>query len=100
MLYNKALVMSKEVSYSEARNNLASILDQVTDDCEVVIIKRRGHPPVAMIDAAELTSLMETEYLFRSPKNAERINKALKRAEAGTTKTTTVADLKKEFGVR
>lgn len=91
--------MSIEISYSEARNNLASILDQVTDDCEVVVIKRRGHEPVAMISAAELSSMMETEYLFRSPKNAERLTKALERAEAGTTEPTKLEDLKKEFGV-
>jgi antitoxin YefM len=92
--------MSIEVSYSEARNNLASILDQVTDDSEVVVIKRRGHAPVAMISADELSSLMETEYLFRSPKNAARLTKALKRAERGTTKPSTVDELKKEFGVK
>jgi antitoxin YefM len=92
--------MSTEVSYSEARNNLASILDQVTDDCEIVTIKRRGHKDVALISASELSSMMETEYLFRSPKNAKRLEKALKRAEAGTTKSTTLADLKKDFGVK
>lgn len=91
--------MSLEVSYSEARNNLASLMDRVTDDLEVVVIKRRGHKPVAMIDTAELSSLMETEYLFRSPKNAARLMKALERAEAGTTKPSTLEDLKKEFGV-
>jgi antitoxin YefM len=91
--------MSLEVSYSEARNNLASLMDQVTDDREVVVIKRRGHASVAMIDADELSSLLETEYLFRSPKNAERLTKALARAEAGTTKPTKLEDLKKEFGV-
>ncbi|HCA59801.1 MAG TPA: prevent-host-death protein, partial [Blastocatellia bacterium] len=46
--------MSIEVTYSEARNNLASILDQVTNDSEVVVIKRRGRSSVAMIDADEL----------------------------------------------
>lgn len=92
--------MSTEVSYSEARNNLASILDQVTDDCEIVTIKRRGHKDVALISASELSSILETEHLFRSPKNAKRLDKALKRAEAGTTKPTKLADLKKEFGVK
>ena len=92
--------MSVEISYSEARNNLASILDQVTNDCEVVTIKRRGHKDVALISADELSSMMETEYLFRSPKNAKRLEKALARAEAGTTKATTLAELKKEFGVK
>ncbi len=91
--------MSLEVSYSEARNNLASLLDQVIDDCEVVVIKRRGHASVAMIGADELSSLLETEYIFRSPKNAERLMKSLERAEAGTTKPTKLEDLKNEFGV-
>ncbi len=90
--------MSIEVSYSEARNNLASILDQVTDDSEVVVIKRRGHEPVAMISAAELSSLMETEYLFRSPKNAARLEKAIKRTLAGAGEKTRVEELREEFG--
>ncbi len=90
--------MPIEISYSEARNNLASILDQVTDDSEVVVIKRRGHSAVAMIDADELSAMMETEYLFRSPKNAERLMKALDRARKGGGKKMTIEELRKEFG--
>ena len=90
--------MPIEISYSEARNNLASILDQVTDDSEVVVIKRRGHSAVAMIDADELSAMMETEYLFRSPKNAERLMKALDRARKGGGKKMTIEKLRKEFG--
>lgn len=93
------LNMSIEISYSEARNNLASILDQVTDDCEVVVIKRRGHKKVAMIDADELSSLLETDYLFRSPKNAERLNRAIERTLAGEGEKITIEELRKEFGV-
>lgn len=91
--------MSLEVSYSEARSNLASLMDQVTDDCEVVVIKRRGHKKVAMIDADELSSLMETEHLFRSPKNAERLISALEETRNGGGEKITVEDLRKEFGV-
>ena len=90
--------MSTEVSYSEARNNLASILDQVTDDCEIVTIKRRGHKDVALISASELSSMMETEYLLRSPKNAKRLIRALKHAEEGRGEVVTVEELRKEFG--
>jgi antitoxin YefM len=90
--------MSLEVSYSEARNNLASLLDQVVDDCEVVVIKRRGRTPVAMIDAHELSSMMETEYLFRPPKNAERLINAIKQVDDGRGIVTTVDELRKEFG--
>ena len=90
--------MSLEVSYSEARGNLASLMDQVTDDCEVVVITRRGHKKVAMIDADELSSMMETDYLFRSPKNAERLMSAVNQVEAGGGEVTTIEQLRKEFG--
>ena len=90
--------MSLEVSYSEARSNLASLMDQVTDDLEVVVIKRRGHEPVAMISAAELSSMMETEYLFRSPKNAKRLMTAMNQVRAGGGERTTMDALRKEFG--
>jgi antitoxin YefM len=91
--------MSLEVSYSEARSKLASLMDQVTDDCEVVVITRRGHKKVAMIDADELSSLMETEHLFRSPKNAERLISALEETRSDGGEKITVDDLRKEFGV-
>jgi len=90
--------MSLEVSYSEARSNRASLMDQVTDDCEVVVIKRRGHKKVAMIDADELSSLLETEYLFRSPKNAKRLTQAIERTLAGGGEKITVEELRREFG--
>ena len=91
--------MSIEVSYSEARNNLASILDRVTDDNEVVVINRRGHEKVVMISADELSSVLESLYLLRSPKNAERLQTAIRRAETGKTKPSSIDDLRKEFGV-
>lgn len=91
--------MSLEISYSEARANLASILDQVVDNCEVVVIKRRGRSPVAMIDANELASMMESEHLFRSPKNAARLMSALEEVRSGGGEKVTVDGLRKEFGV-
>ena len=90
--------MSLEVSYSEARSNLASLMDQVTDDCEIVVIKRRGRTSVSMIDSDELASLMETEYLFRSPKNAARLNKAIEQTMAGEGEVISIEELRKEFG--
>ena len=72
--------MTIEFTYTNARKNLASLLDRVTKDREVVIIQRRGSEDVAMIAADELTSLTETAYLLRSPQNAERLLSALGRA--------------------
>jgi antitoxin YefM len=41
----------------------------------------------------------ETEHLLRSPKNAERLFKAIERAKAGAVKPQTVEELRKELGL-
>lgn len=69
--------MATETTYTALRENLASYLDRVTDDQEIVVVKRRGAPDVALIPADELSSLMETAYLLRSPKNAQRLMEAV-----------------------
>lgn len=75
-------------------------MDQVIEDREVVVINRRGRESVAMVSESELSSLLETAHLLSSPKNAARLLKALKRAEAGTTKPTSIEELKAEFGIK
>jgi len=72
--------MTIEFTYSSAREQLATLLDRVTKDHEIVIIQRRGKEGVAMIAANELASLTETAYILRSPQNAKRILSALARA--------------------
>jgi antitoxin YefM len=74
--------MSIQTTYTQARANLARLLDEVGENREVVIVNRRGKDDVAMISAAELTSLVETAHLLRSPKNAQRLLAALQRARA------------------
>ena len=66
-----------ETTYTYTRENLASLVDLTVNDKEIVIIKRRNSQSVALIAADELASLMETAYLLRSPKNAERLLQAL-----------------------
>ncbi len=52
--------MPAETSYTFLRENLANILDRVGLEREVVIVRRRGAPDVALIPADELAGLMET----------------------------------------
>ncbi len=92
--------MSVEISYSEARNNLASLLDQVTDNREVVVIRRRGHENVAMISESELSSLLETAHLLRSPRNVVRLDQAVSALLRGRGEKVTVDALRGEFGVK
>ena len=72
--------MSRQVSYSYARQNLAAILEEAANAQEPVIISRRGHEDVAIVPASELRSLEETAHLLRSPENARRLLTALQRA--------------------
>ena len=52
--------MTIEISYTQARKQLASLLDEVTDNCEVVKINRSGKESVALISAAELARVFES----------------------------------------
>ena len=72
--------MTIEFTYNSARKQLATLLDRVTQDHDIVIIHRRGAEDVAMIAANELASLTESAYLLRSPQNAKRVLSALARA--------------------
>jgi antitoxin YefM len=91
--------MAIETSYSRLRENLSSVLDQVGQDQEVVIVRRRGSPDVALIPAEELAGLMETAHLLRSPANAKRLLTALRRSERGKGKASTVDELRREMGL-
>lgn len=91
--------MAVKTSYSHARENLATLWDEVEDSREAAVIQRRGHEDMALIPADELASLRETAYLLRSPANASRLLAALTRARRGRTKSTDVAALRRELGV-
>jgi len=91
--------MTIQTTYTQARDGLAKLLDQVTHDREGVIIQRRGEEEVAMIAASELASLMETAYLLRSPANAERLLAALSRALQNEGAPITIDALRREVGL-
>lgn len=91
--------MPIQTTYSSARNKLASLLERVIDEQEIVVISRRGREAVALVSASELSSLLETAHLLRSPKNAQRLLKALHRAQAKTEKSETLEKLREEFEV-
>jgi antitoxin YefM len=86
--------MAAETTYTALRGNLASYLDQVTDNREVLIVRRRGARDVAIVPSDELSGLMETAHLLRAPKNAQRLLRALKRAVEGEGAAEPVASLR------
>ena len=78
--------MAFETTYTHLRDKLASVLDRVAGEQEVVIVRRRGARDVALIPADELAAIMETAHLLRSPKNAKRLLRAFRRAERAVGK--------------
>ena len=91
--------MPIETTYTALRQNLASYLDRVTDDREVVVVKRRGARDVAFIAADELAGLDETAHLLRSPANARRLLESLRELDRGKGKKSTVDELRRSAGL-
>ena len=90
--------MAIQTTYTNARAKLASLIDEVTKNREVVIIRRRGSEDVAMIAADELAGLLETAHLLRSPTNTKRLMSALDRVRKGTGTPQTIEELRSEVG--
>lgn len=88
-----------ETTYTAARADLARLLDRVAKDREVVLIRRRGREKVALVAESELSSLLETAHLFRSPRNARRLLAALRRALANKVRPRSVEGLRLELGL-
>lgn len=91
--------MTIQTTYTDARARFAELCDRALDDRQVVVIRRRGREPVALLAASELASLQETAHLLRSPKNARRLLNALERAKSREVAPQTVDDLRQELGL-
>lgn len=90
--------MTIQTTYTQARAQLASLIDEATKNREVVIIRRRGSEDVAIIAADELVSILETAHLVRSPANAARLLTTLERVRKGSGKPQTIDELRIEVG--
>ena len=91
--------MSISLTYTQARANLAKLLDEVSLNKEVVIINRKNAENVALVSESELSGILETAHLLRSPKNAQRLLKALLEVQNENKTPQSLEDLKKEFGL-
>ena len=71
------------ITYTAARENLASTIDKVCNDRDPVIITRKRRQSVVMISLEDYEALEETAYLLRSPANAKRLISSLENLEKG-----------------
>ena len=65
------------VSFTEARNGLKTVLDNVVNDADATIITRRDSEDAVVMSLEYYNSLMETVYLLKSPANAAHLAKSI-----------------------
>ena len=81
------------ITYTAARENLASTMDQVCADHDPVIITRNRDQAVVMLSLEDYESLQETSYLLRSPANARRLLSSIDSLNKGKKVTKSLKNL-------
>lgn len=74
------------INFSDARNSLRAVIDQVVEDADVTVIARRDAPDAVLMSFDHYSSLMETVHLLSSPANAAHIAKSIAQARSGNVK--------------
>lgn len=75
------------ITYTQARKNFTCVMNQVCENHAPIIITRQSEKPVVIMSLEDYSSIEETLYLFRSPKNAQRLYKALGELKQGKYKS-------------
>lgn len=81
------------INFSDARNSLRAVIDQVVEDADVTIISRRDAPDAVVMSFDYYSSLMETVHLLSSPANAAHLAKSIKQARSGQSKPKELIDV-------
>lgn len=91
--------MNLTIKYDQALNQFSEICDRVIAESNYVILERDNQENVAVISAQELSSLLETLHLLKSPKNAIRLFEALEEADSRTVLPKTLNQFRQEVGL-
>src|SRR5712691_3003222 len=70
-------------TYSEARQNLAKLMDRVVKDSEPVIVARKKRGSVVLVSLSEWNSIQETLHLSSTRANARALMDAMDQADRG-----------------
>lgn len=66
-------VEMKTVSDAEICKNLSTLLDEVVESSNPVLITRQNKGVAVLMSLAEYSALEETQYLMKNPVNAKRL---------------------------
>jgi antitoxin YefM len=81
-------------TYSEARQNLAKLLDRVVKENDPVIVARKKRGSVVLVALSEWNSIQETLHLFSTRANARALLDAMDDLDAGKGIEMTMDELK------
>ncbi len=73
-------------NFSEARNNLKRVIDQVVNDADYAVISRRDDADAVVMSLDTFNSLMETVHLLKTPANAAHLARSIEQMRKGKTK--------------
>ena len=82
------------INFSDARNQLKQLIDQVVADCDVAIISRRDADNAVVMSLDTYNSMMETFHLLKSPANVKHLETSLAQYRKGQTKTKALVNAK------
>ncbi|NAR87835.1 type II toxin-antitoxin system Phd/YefM family antitoxin [Acinetobacter haemolyticus] len=72
-------------TYTDARNNLKTVLDRVIDDSDVAVITRKEGQHAVVMGQDYYNSIMETLYLMSSLSNATHLAQSIAELRASKT---------------
>ena len=82
----------RTVSFTEARNRLKTVLNQVVHDADCTLSKRRDSEDAVVMSLDYYNGLMETVHLLKSPANAAHLEKSIAQFRQGQIIHRTLVD--------
>jgi len=70
-------------TYSDFRQKLKTYLDEVFKSNSPLFVTRTKGENIVVLSESDYESIMETFYLLRSPKNAERLQRSIEQYQQG-----------------
>lgn len=83
------MIKMKVLTYANARENFRSLIDQVNDDNEVIMITTSNHNAVLMSES-DYNSIMETLYLHQNSANITHLKDSINQLKSGDSVRVTI----------
>ena len=80
------------INFSDARNGLKQVIDQVVEDADYAVIARRDAPDAVVMSLDTFNSMMETVHLLKVPANAAHLTKSIQQLRKGKTRARNLVD--------